>query len=139
MDQLAQPPAGILHDRSTSLCLQRGIAMVPPNAKTIEIVPKPSAADRVADAVRQATHLSRKTHLVRSMARDASEEGIHAAKRALRRVQRRIEALEDLKDEGAHYVKRQPFKAVGLALGVGIQLGMLIAWLAGRLGQRRQA
>jgi ElaB/YqjD/DUF883 family membrane-anchored ribosome-binding protein len=113
--------------------------MAAPNTKTIEIVPKPSAADRVADAVRHATHLSHKTHLVRSMARDAGEEGIHAAKRAIRRVQRRIEALEDLKDEGAHYVKRQPLKAVGLAFGVGIQLGMLIAWLAGRLGQRRQA
>jgi ElaB/YqjD/DUF883 family membrane-anchored ribosome-binding protein len=115
------------------------MSMAVPNTKTIEIVPKPTAADRVADAVRQAAHLSLKTHQVRSMAREASEEGMHAAKRALRRAQRRIEALEDLKDEAAHYVKRQPFKAVGLAFGVGIQLGILIALLGGRFGHRRHA
>jgi ElaB/YqjD/DUF883 family membrane-anchored ribosome-binding protein len=113
--------------------------MALPTTKTIEIVPKPSAADRVVDAVRQAAHLSHRTHMVKSMARDAGEESIHAAKRAIRRVQRRIEALEDLKDEGAHYVKRQPLKAVGLAFGIGIQLGVLIALLSVRFGQRRQA
>jgi ElaB/YqjD/DUF883 family membrane-anchored ribosome-binding protein len=113
--------------------------MAVPNAATTNIEPKPSASDRIADAVRHAAHLSHEARLMKSMARDAGEDGVHAARRALRRVRHRLDALEDLKDDAAHYVKHQPFKSVGIAFGVGLQLGVLIAWLSGRIGQRRDA
>jgi ElaB/YqjD/DUF883 family membrane-anchored ribosome-binding protein len=110
------------------------------NTETTELAEEPTIGDRIADAVRHAAHLSHEAWLVTSMARDAGEEGVHAAKRAMRRIRRHgVEALEDFKEDAAHYVKRQPFKAVGLAFGVGLQLGLLMAWVGGRLGRRCQA
>jgi ElaB/YqjD/DUF883 family membrane-anchored ribosome-binding protein len=110
------------------------------NTETTEVAQEPTVADRIADAVRHAAHFSHEARLVTSMARDAGEEGVHAAKRAIKHARRRgVEALEDLKEEAAHYVKRQPFKALGLAFGVGLQLGLLMAWVGGRLGRRCQA
>jgi ElaB/YqjD/DUF883 family membrane-anchored ribosome-binding protein len=73
--------------------------------------------------------------LLKSLAADAIEDGVHAAKRAITSVQRRVENLGDLKDEAAHRVKRQPFKAVGIAVGVGLVLGMAVGWIGGRFGQ----
>jgi ElaB/YqjD/DUF883 family membrane-anchored ribosome-binding protein len=76
--------------------------------------------------------------LLTSMARDAGEEGVHAAKRAIRRVRRRgVEALEDFSEEAAHYVKRQPLKAVGIAVGAGLLTGAVVGWIGGRLAQQR--
>lgn len=102
-----------------------------------EVVQEPTVVDRTVDAVRHAAHLSHEARLMRSMARDAGEEGVHAAKRAIRRVQRGVEVLEDLKDETAHYVKRRPFKAVAASVGFGLLVGMAVGWTSGRLGQRR--
>ena len=73
--------------------------------------------------------------LLKSLAADAIEDGVHAAKRTIMSVQRRVENLADLKDEAAHRVKRQPFKAVGMAVGVGLVLGMAVGWIGGRCGQ----
>jgi ElaB/YqjD/DUF883 family membrane-anchored ribosome-binding protein len=72
------------------------------------------------------------------MARDAGEEGVHAAKRAIRRVRRQgVEALEDFRENAAHYVKRQPFRAVGIAVGAGLLMGAVVGWIGVRLTQRR--
>jgi ElaB/YqjD/DUF883 family membrane-anchored ribosome-binding protein len=70
------------------------------------------------------------------MARDAGEDGVHAVKRAVRRARRGVEALEDFRDEAAHYVKRQPLKAVGIAAGVGLLAGVVVGWIGGGVGQR---
>jgi ElaB/YqjD/DUF883 family membrane-anchored ribosome-binding protein len=104
---------------------------------TIE-TPKPSTAGHIADAVRHAAHLSHEARLLGSMARDAGEEGVYAAKRAMRRVQHGIDTLQDLSDDAAHYVKRQPFKAIGIALSVGVPIGILIGWLGRRVIQKTQ-
>jgi ElaB/YqjD/DUF883 family membrane-anchored ribosome-binding protein len=72
------------------------------------------------------------------MARDAGEEGLHAAKRAIKRVRRHgVEALEDFREDAAHYVKRQPFRAVGIAVGAGLLMGAVVGWMGVRLAQRR--
>ena len=105
------------------------------NTEPTEVALKPSAADRIADAVRHATHFSHEARMVTSMAKDAGEEGVHAVKRAMKRVRRGVETLEDMKDEAGHYVKRQPFKAVGVAAGVGLLLGVAVGWIGGRFGQ----
>ena len=76
-------------------------------------------------------------NILTSLAADAIDDGVHAAKRAITSVQRRVENLGDLKDEAAHRVKRQPFKAVGIAVGVGLVLGMAVGWIGGRFGQTK--
>ena len=100
------------------------------------IAPNLSTTDRLADAVRYAAHFSHEAKLMKSMARDAGEEGVHAAKRALRRAKRAVETLEDVRDEAAYYVKRQPFKAVAIAAGVGLLAGIVVGWAG---GHRRRA
>jgi ElaB/YqjD/DUF883 family membrane-anchored ribosome-binding protein len=85
-----------------------------------------------------AAHISHEARLVKSLACDAIEDGAHEAKRAVTKsVQRGIERLEDIKDEGVHYVKRQPLKAIAMAAGVGLMVGIAAAWITGRLRQQR--
>ena len=99
---------------------------------------KPNVADRIVDAARHAAHISHEARLVKSLACDAIEDGAHEAKRAVTKsVQRGIERLEDIKDEGVHYVKRQPLKAIAMAVGVGLMVGMAAAWITGRFRQQR--
>ena len=99
---------------------------------------KPSAADRIVDAVQHAAHVSHEARLVKSLAFDAIEDGAHVARRAVNKsVQRVIERLEDIKDQGVHYVKRQPLKAIAMAVGVGLMAGIAAAWIAGRFIRQR--
>jgi ElaB/YqjD/DUF883 family membrane-anchored ribosome-binding protein len=99
---------------------------------------KPNVADRIVDAARHAAHISHEARLVKSLACDAIEDGAHEATRTVTKsVQRGIERLEDIKDEGVHYVKRQPLKAIAMAVGVGLMVGMAAAWITGRFRQQR--
>jgi ElaB/YqjD/DUF883 family membrane-anchored ribosome-binding protein len=99
---------------------------------------KPNVADRIVDAARHAAHISHEARLVKSLACDAIEDGAHEAKRAVKKsVQHGIERLEDIKDDGVHYVKRQPLKAIAIAAGVGLMVGMAAGWITGRFGQQR--
>jgi ElaB/YqjD/DUF883 family membrane-anchored ribosome-binding protein len=92
----------------------------------------PSVADRVIDAVHHAAHGSHEARLVKSLAYDAMRDGAHEAKRAVEKsVQRGIERLEDIKDESVHYVKRQPLKAMAMAAGAGLMIGLAAAWITG--------
>lgn len=106
------------------------------NTGTPEIGQKASAIDRVADVARHAAHLSHEARLVTSIAKDVGEDSVHAAKRVIKRVKRGVETLEDFKDEAAHAVKRQPFKTVGIAAGVGLLVGVVVGWIGGRCGAR---
>ena len=104
---------------------------------TIEIPEqKLTVGERVVDACRQATHISHKARLLKSVAEDAIEDGVHAAKRAIKSVQHRVEELGDLKDEAIHRVKRQPVRAVGGAFGVGLTIGLALGWIACRPWRR---
>ena len=47
---------------------------------------KPSAADRIVDAVQHAAHMSHEARLVKSLAYDAIEDGAHEAKRAVKKI-----------------------------------------------------
>lgn len=107
--------------------------------ETPDIVRPPNVKDRIVDAARHAAHFSHEARLAKSIAQDAIEDGVHAAKRALKRVRRGVDRLEDVKDETARYVKRQPFKAVGVAAAVGLLVGGGVAWLGARLVQRQSA
>jgi len=44
-------------------------------------------------------------------------------------------AAEDLIDETAYRIKRDPFRSVAITLAVGLGVGALAGWLAGRIGR----
>jgi ElaB/YqjD/DUF883 family membrane-anchored ribosome-binding protein len=99
---------------------------------------RPNVADRIVDAARHAAHISHEARLVKSLACDAMEDGAHEAKRAVTKsLKRGIERLEDIRDEGVHYVKRQPLKAIAMAAGAGLMVGIAAAWITGRFRQQR--
>ena len=55
---------------------------------------------------------------------------------AITSVKRGVEELAELKDEGVQRVRRQPLGAVGIALGVGLVLGLAVGWTVRRPGRR---
>jgi ElaB/YqjD/DUF883 family membrane-anchored ribosome-binding protein len=92
--------------------------------------PEQGVAARIVDTARQAAHLSHEARAVKSVAEDAIEDAVHGAKRALRRGSQK---LEDIRDEGIHCVKRQPFTSIAIALGVGFMVGVTVSRIVGRL------
>jgi ElaB/YqjD/DUF883 family membrane-anchored ribosome-binding protein len=105
--------------------------MTSATSETPEAATSVSVNDRAIDTCRQAIRRSDGTQLVKSLAADAVDDGVHAARRAIRSVRRGVEELADLKDEAVHRVKRQPLKAVSVAVGLGLVLGLAI----GRVGR----
>ncbi len=96
-----------------------------------------SIGGRLADAARHAAHLSHEARMVRSVAEDAIEDGVHRAKRAVKSVRRGIERMQDIKDEATYYVKGRPLGTVAMAAGVGLVIGMAAGLIAtGRRGRR---
>lgn len=95
----------------------------------------PSVGDRAIDTVRQAAHVAHQARLLKSLATDTVEDGLHAARRT---VTRRIHDLEDLRDAATYRIKRAPFAAVATALGAGMLLGVVFGWFGtGRLRRNR--
>ena len=97
--------------------------------------PKVTIPDRVTDAIRHAAHFSHQVRLMKSMARDAGEEGVHAAKRVMRRVRWGIERLDDVKHDTAHRIRREPLKAIGIAAAAGVVIGVAIGCIATSVGR----
>ncbi len=85
--------------------------------------------DRAVDAVRQSAHVAHEARLLKTLASDALEDGVHAAKRA---ITHGLHELEDLRGSAAYRIKRAPLVTVGLALGAGILLGVAF----GRIGRK---
>jgi ElaB/YqjD/DUF883 family membrane-anchored ribosome-binding protein len=91
-----------------------------------------SVRDRIVDVCRHAAHVSHEARVLKSIATDAVEDGMHAAKQAVTSIGRGVEELGDLRDAAAYRVKRQPLRAVGLAFGTGLVLGAGLSWIATR-------
>ncbi len=108
--------------------------MTPSTTATPRLGKETTTVDRVTDAYRQATHVAQEAtaHVAQeasrltSLAADAMDDGLHAAKQAMASVRKSVDELGDLKDATAERVKAQPLKAVGLAAGVGLALGLAI-------------
>jgi ElaB/YqjD/DUF883 family membrane-anchored ribosome-binding protein len=62
------------------------------------------------------------------------EDGVYKAKRLAKRGRY---AAEDLVDETAHRIKRDPLRSIAVTFGIAFGLGALTAWLATRMGERR--
>jgi ElaB/YqjD/DUF883 family membrane-anchored ribosome-binding protein len=112
--------------------------MTPATIDTPKVETEPSIRERAVDAARQIAHVSHEAQLLKSLAADAVEDGVHAATRTIKSVQRRVvEGVGDVKDEAAYRVKRQPFKALGIAVGVGLVFGVAVGWIGGRFGKAK--
>ncbi|HEX5084330.1 MAG TPA: hypothetical protein VFY40_19980 [Blastocatellia bacterium] len=62
---------------------------------------------------------------------DAVEDGLGAARRAVKQGRR---AAEDLVDEAECRIKRRPLNALGVSFGIGLGLGAAIGVLLARNG-----
>jgi ElaB/YqjD/DUF883 family membrane-anchored ribosome-binding protein len=63
---------------------------------------------------------------------DAVDNGIVAAKRAVKQGRR---AAEDLVDDAEYRIKQRPFSTLGVTLGIGVGLGAAIGVLLARNGR----
>ena len=79
--------------------------------------------DRLADVVGRAAHVAHEARALKTMAADAVEDGVHAARRAVTNGARE---LEDLRDEAVYRVKKAPLAALTLAAGAGLLLGIVL-------------
>lgn len=74
-------------------------------------------------------HLTAKAAEGKMLAEDLVEIGKRKAQRMIRRG---YETGEDCLDETTHYIKHNPWRSVGVALGVGLSLGFLGGFLSRR-------
>ena len=88
-----------------------------------------SPCNRAVEVVEQAARLAHDARMLKTLATDAVEDGVHAARRAMTRGTREY---EDLRDAAIGRVRRAPLGALALAAGAGLLLGMAL----GRLRRR---
>jgi ElaB/YqjD/DUF883 family membrane-anchored ribosome-binding protein len=69
---------------------------------------------------------------VKEAVADAVEDGIGAARRAIKQGRR---AAEDMVDDAEYRVKQRPFSALGVSFGIGLGLGAVIGVLLARNGR----
>ena len=67
--------------------------------------------------------------VVTDVVSDTIEDGMHTAKRAVKRGRY---AAEDLMDETVYQIKQHPLRCTGITLGVGFGLGAIVGWFASR-------
>jgi ElaB/YqjD/DUF883 family membrane-anchored ribosome-binding protein len=116
--------------------------MTPSISPTVKRAPDTalgSAVDAAVDTVRHAAHLSHEAQLLKTVAADIVEDGVYAAKRVLKKARRVTERAADLRDQAEYRIKREPFKFVGLAVAIGIPIGLLLGWVGARGARRRGA
>lgn len=96
-------------------------------ASPVVETPSPALRDKAADAVRTASHLSHEARLLKTIASDAIEDGVHAARRAATVTRR---DLQELQEDAAYRIKRAPLASVGIAFAAGV--GVTAAFFAAR-------
>jgi ElaB/YqjD/DUF883 family membrane-anchored ribosome-binding protein len=66
---------------------------------------------------------------LKTTASHAVEDAVSEAKRFAKRSRH---AAEDLMEDAAYRVKRDPLRSVGLGLAIGLGMGALAVWMATR-------
>jgi ElaB/YqjD/DUF883 family membrane-anchored ribosome-binding protein len=87
---------------------------------------QPTYRERVAEAMRGAAELSRDARTLKTLAADAVEDGLHTARRTVKKARQR--AL-DTRDDLTYRIKRQPLMAVAIAFGAGALAGLIVGWV----------
>jgi ElaB/YqjD/DUF883 family membrane-anchored ribosome-binding protein len=100
-----------------------------------ELTMRAEVIEKITDVSAKATQLGAEVMRVKESVVDVVDDGITAAKRAVRKGRR---AAEDFVDDAGHKVKQHPVKALGVSLGIGLGVGALIGALMGRNGHRRR-
>jgi ElaB/YqjD/DUF883 family membrane-anchored ribosome-binding protein len=90
--------------------------------------------DRLADVVGRAAHVAHDARLLKTMAADAVEDGVHAAKRAATRGAREF---EEFRETAAYRIKKAPFRAVAIAAGAGLLVGAVCGLWGRRASQQK--
>lgn len=80
------------------------------------------AGERVAQVGVEASRL-------KTRASHAMEDAMIEARRAAKRGRY---AAEDLVDDAAHRIKRDPLRSIAITFALGLSVGALAGWLAGR-------
>jgi hypothetical protein len=91
---------------------------------------EPTLRERVVDTARRVAHMSHEARMLKSIASDAVEDGVYKALRAMKNARRDI---DDVRGDAVYRIKKQPVKAVGVAFGAGVCLGIAagaLVWLA---------
>jgi len=99
------------------------------------VIPTTTVRDRVIDAVGQVAHVAHEARLLKTLAADAVEDGVYAAKRA---ITRGAHEVEDLRDAAVYRVKKAPLLSIALAAGAGMLVGTVFGWWGRRATVRRQ-
>ncbi|MGB7202146.1 MAG: hypothetical protein WBD16_07745 [Pyrinomonadaceae bacterium] len=79
-------------------------------------------------AVEEAAKTGVKVERLKEKATHLIEDGMIDAKRMAKRG---IYAAEDLVEDTAHRIKKDPWLSVGVTFGVGMGLGVMLGWLVG--------
>ena len=74
----------------------------------------------------QIAHVGLTVEKLKENASHVIEDGIADAKRMVKKGRY---AAEDLVDDTAHYIKKDPFRSVGVTFGVGFGLGAIVGLL----------
>lgn len=88
--------------------------------------------ERATDLWRRATQMTDDVGALKTAVTDVIEEGKEAAAKGVDEVRRRARQLKEMPDELAHRASDHPFRAMGMAMGVGLIAGGLLGWFAAR-------
>jgi ElaB/YqjD/DUF883 family membrane-anchored ribosome-binding protein len=80
-----------------------------------------------------ATAAENETVRLKSAVADALEDGVHAARRAMKHG---LSMAEDIMDDAAHEVKRHPLEAMATTTILSFTAGVLVGWLLFGLRKR---
>lgn len=88
----------------------------------------------IADTLQQAANLSKEAELLKTLAADAVEDGLQAARQTIEQAKQRAVGA---RDELAHRVQREPMKAMAVIFASGAVIGLGLGLLCRR--QTRKA
>jgi ElaB/YqjD/DUF883 family membrane-anchored ribosome-binding protein len=88
------------------------------------------AGERLAEI---GTGIAAEASQIKERVIDTFEESLDTARDAAKRaIKSGRVAAEDLLDDAAYRVKKNPLQSVGATFGVGLAFGLVIGWLAAR-------
>jgi ElaB/YqjD/DUF883 family membrane-anchored ribosome-binding protein len=85
--------------------------------------------ENAADAAIKFAHLTHEVSKAKTLVQDAVEDGRRKAQRIARRG---YVAAEDFAEDASYYIKRHPWRSMGIALWVGAGAGLLAGWFCTR-------
>jgi ElaB/YqjD/DUF883 family membrane-anchored ribosome-binding protein len=92
---------------------------------------KAEVLDKVTEVSAAAAQFGAEVGRVKDAVIDVFEDGINAARSAVKKGRR---LAEDLADDAEYRVKRHPLNALGVTFGIGLGLGTVIGVLLARNG-----